>query len=309
MIKQTSKNFIAAAIIIFGFAAVFGLSNFLEKSFPPLPENYVDEDLALQGAKLKGYTLGFDGLIADWYWMQSLQYIGEKIVNSQNIQNLEKLEQLNPRLLYPYLDNATTLDPNFAAVYSYGAIVLPDINPEQAIKIAEKGIANNPEQWRLYQHLGYIHWRLKNYEKAAETYEKGSNIKGAAPFMKLMAAKMKTDGGSRETSRAIYLQMLDESIDPRTKETAALRLQYLDFLDERDAIRAALENFRAKNNRCAKDWREILPLLKTVKLPFDKNFRVDDAYNLVDPSGAPYVLDKENCDVKLNAKTTKIPLS
>ena len=127
--------------------------------------------------------------------------------------------------------------------------------------------------------------------------------------MKLMAAKMKTDGGSRETSRAIYLQMLDESIDPRTKETAALRLQYLDFLDERDAIRAALENFRAKNNRCAKDWREILPLLKTVKLPFDKNFRVDDAYNLVDPSGAPYVLDKENCDVKLNAKTTKIPLS
>ena len=149
MIKQTSKNFIAAAIIIFGFAAVFGLSNFLEKSFPPLPENYVDEDLALQGAKLKGYTLGFDGLIADWYWMQSLQYIGEKIVNSQNIQNLEKLEQLNPRLLYPYLDNATTLDPNFAAVYSYGAVVLPDINPEQAIKIAEKGIANNPEQWRL----------------------------------------------------------------------------------------------------------------------------------------------------------------
>jgi predicted Zn-dependent protease len=309
-LTKASKDLVAATIIILGFAAIFGLSNFLEKTFPPLPEDYADEDLALQGAKLKGYTLGFDGLIADWYWMQSLQYIGEKIVKSQDAQSLEKLERLNPRLLYPYLDNATTFDPNFAAVYSYGAVVLPDINPEQAVKIAQKGIDNNPEQWRLYQHLGYIYWRLGNYEKASETYEKGSNVEGAAPFMKLMAAKMKTDGGSRETSRSIYLQMLgDESADPRTKETAALRLQYLDSLDERDAARAVLENFREKNNRCANDWREILPLLKQIKLPFDKNFRVDAAYNLIDPSGAPYVLDKENCDVKLDLKTTKIPSS
>jgi hypothetical protein len=57
---------------------VFGLSRFVEANRPALPENYADEDLALQGARLKGYALGFEGLIADWYWMKSLQYIGDK---------------------------------------------------------------------------------------------------------------------------------------------------------------------------------------------------------------------------------------
>ena len=39
-----------------------------------------------------------------------------------------------------------------------------------------------------------------------------------------------------------------------------------------------------------------------------RNFGIDKANNLVDPSGAPYVLDKAACDVRLDAQATKIPL-
>ncbi len=80
MKSGSNKNFIALAVIILGFAAIIGLSNFLEKTKPPLPEGYVDLDLAMQVVKLKGFSLGFEGLIADWYWMQSLQYIGNKFL-------------------------------------------------------------------------------------------------------------------------------------------------------------------------------------------------------------------------------------
>jgi hypothetical protein len=79
-------------------------------------------------------------------------------------------------------------------------------------------------------------------------------------------------------------------------------------MDERDAIRAALENFKSRNNRCAGNWRELLPFLQTVKLANGKSFRVDNASNPFDPSGAPYILDKENCDVKLDAEKTKLPI-
>jgi tetratricopeptide (TPR) repeat protein len=300
------NNFISIVIIAIGFVTVFGLSNFIEKSRPPLPEGFEDQDLALKGSKLKGYTLGFDGLIADWYWMQSLQYIGDKVEKSdQQTINLENLKSLNPRLLYPLLDNATDLDPKFLAAYSYGAIVLPAIDPDQAIKIAEKGIRENSEEWRLYQHLGYIYWRMKNYEKASEVYEKGSKIEGAPPFMKMMVAQMKAQGGSRETSRKMYEQMFDEAQDNQTKETAAIRLLELDSFDQRDLIRSALQDFQTKNERCPSNWREIFPILRTNKfLNFDSV-----TYAPLDPSNAPYILvNSGKCDVSIDGKTSKIPV-
>lgn len=308
MKSSSTKTFIAAAVIILGFSGVFVLSNHLEQIKPAPPEGYADSDLALKGAKLKGFSLGLEGLLGDWYWMQSLQYIGGKIVNSKEDLNLENLKPLNPRLLYPYLDNATDLDPRFMAVYEYGAVVLPAIDSGEAIKLVEKGIANNPGEWQLYHHLGYIYWRLGNYEKAAEVYAEGAKIEDAPPFMKMMSAKMRSDGGSREVAREIYLRMSEESDDKRIKDNAAIRLLEIDSLDERDAIRAALQNFKAKNNRCAGNWQEIFPLLLGVKLPSGRDFRVDKSGELIDPTGAPYVLDKQNCDVKLDFQKTKIPM-
>ena len=308
MISNTYKTYAAAAVIVCGFLAIFALSNFLERNRPPLAAAYVDEDLSLQGEKLKGWSLGFEGLIADWYWIRSLQYMGYKVSTSkEQTINLEDLRSLNPRLLYPLLDNATTLDPQFMAAYSYGAVVLPAIDPQKAIRIAEKGIANNPDEWRLYQHLGYIYWRLKDYEKAAETYEKGSRIKDAPKFFKLMTARMQDAGGSRETAREIYRQMLAEASDANVRANAELRLMQLDSLDERDAIRAVLKAFQKKTGRCAENWREILPLLAKAELPNGQDFRVDQAGNPVDPSAAPYVLNSEKCDVLIDLQNSKIP--
>lgn len=301
----------SAAVILFGFVGVFLLSGFVERTRPPLPAGYADEDLSLQGRRLKGFSFGFEGLLADWYWMRSLQYIGEKVVKDREENknfNLENLSGLNPRLLYPLLDNATTLDPRFAAVYSYGAVVLPSIDARQAVLLAEKGIENNPNQWRLFEQLGYIYWRLNEFEKAADAYERGSKIEGAPPFMKIMRTKMLSAGGDRQTARAIYEQMLANAPDQQVKDNAAMHLAALDSLEEREAIDAALQNFKAKNNRCAAAWREILPLLQTVKLPAGRNFRLDRANNIVDPSAAPYILDREACAAKLDTANTKILL-
>ena len=308
MNRNSLKTFIAVAVIIGGFAAIFVLSNHLEQLKPELPDDYADRDLALQGSKLRGFALGAEGLLADWYWMQSLQYLGNKVINSKEDLNLENLSNLHPRLLYPYLDNATDLDPRFMAAYQYGAVVLPAIDIEKAIKFIEKGIADNPTEWQLYHHLGYIYWRQKNYGKAAEIYARGAEIENAAPFMKMMAAKMKSDGGSRETAREIYRRMAENSDDKQVRQIGELRLLEQDSLDEQDAIRAALQKFKEKNNRCANSLTDILPLLKNVKLPNGKDFRIDGSKNPVDPSGAPYLLNKENCDVTLDRKKTKIPL-
>lgn len=308
MTGNIRKLIVPAFVIAVGFGGVFFISRFLEANRIALPEKFEDADLALQGKRLKGFALGAEGLLADWYWMQSLQYLGNKLAKADpEFVNVEDLRSLDPRLLYPYLDNATDLDPHYITAYSFGAIVLPAIDPAKAIQLTEKGIANNPEQWRLYQYLGYIHWRLKDYAKAAEVYERGSKIAGVPPFMKMMAASMTREGGSRETSRSMYQQMLDESQDNQTKTTAELRLMELDFLDEQDAVREALKTASRTSGRCPQSLNEVIPKLKSVKLPAGRDFHMDGSGNLVDPSGAAYIFDREACDIKLDPVNTRLP--
>lgn len=307
MNKNIKQTLLSAALIIAGFLAVFALSGYLEKNRSELPEKYADEDLNLQGAKLKKFSLGFEGLLADWYWMNSLQYLGDKIIHSQRSFSIDNLNSLNPRLLYPYLNNATDLDPNFISVYEFGATVLPAIDKDKAIKLTQKGIDNNPNNWRLYHYLGYIYWRFENYDKASEVYEKGSQTADAPDFMRLMAARMKSEGSNREVARVMYQQMVDEAQDEQSKESARLRLLQINSMDERQTIQKILDDFKSKNNRCVETLRETLPLLRTVKLPDNQDFHIDNSNNLLDPTDTPYILDTEKCVIKLDAMRTKIP--
>ncbi|MGH9947948.1 MAG: tetratricopeptide repeat protein [Pyrinomonadaceae bacterium] len=299
-LKQMS---IFTAIIAAAFAVVFFLSGFVSQNKIMLPETYDDSDLSFQGKKLKGFALGAEGLLADWYWMRSLQYIGGKIVKTESDLNIEDLSALNPRLLYPLLDNATDLDPKFMAAYSYGASVLPVIDRDLALKLTEKGIVNNPDAWRLYQYLGYIYWRAKDFKKAAEIYDKGSQIDGAPSFMKQMSAAMQAQGGSRETARLIYSQMLAEAEDQQSRNNAELRLKQLDSMDELDAINSILK----KQSECPGSLSAIMPMLRNVTLPHGNDFKLNEQRQLIDPSGAPYYFDHKTCSAFVDLRFSKIP--
>ena len=301
------QHILPGAIVIVGFALIIALSASLEKSRPELPADYADSDLALQGKKLKGYSLGAEGLLADWYWMQSLQYLGGKIVNSQDETiRIDELTSLNPRLLYPYLENATELDPKFTAAYSFGAIVLPGIDSNKAIELTEKGIRNNPDHWRLYQYLGYIYWRQKDYVNAAATYEKGSRVPGSPPFMRQMVAAMNAAGGSRETARAIYAQMFNESEDEQSRSNAQIRLFELDSIDEIDAVNKALSDLKDRTGRCPDRVSDTFSTIKSIQLPAGNEFQIDRSNNLVDPTGVPYLFNRSTCSIGL-AIDSKIP--
>jgi tetratricopeptide (TPR) repeat protein len=297
-----------ALIIAGGLAAVGALSGVINSARPPLPQGFADTDLTMNGSRMRGFALGSEGLIADWYYMRALQYIGDKLIQSPDMDiDLGDLRPLNPRLLYPMLQNATDLDPHYIEAYTYGAVVMPAIDSQQAVALAHKGISNNPGSWRLYQHLAYIYWKVGQYEDAAQTYERGSEIAGAPPFMRLMAASMRNEGGSRETARAIYSQMLDASNDDQVRITAQRYLYELDSLDDRDAIDAALARYREKNGRCVSDLREIMRDLTAVRLAHGRDFRVDKNDRLVDPTDAPYLLDTVNCKAVLDRDHTGVP--
>ena len=294
-------------LIAAGFAVVLWITPKLERARPAMPSEYSDSDLVLQGKDLKGYLLGAEGLVADWYWIISLQYLGGKIVNSTETNlDIGDLRGLNPRLLYPYLDNATSLDPRFTSAYSFGATVLPAIDPKQAIELTKKGIENNPEHWRLYQYLGYIYWVQKDYRAAADTYDAGSKIAGAPPFMLQMAANMRTKGGDRDTARAIYQQMLNEAEDEQSRRSAQFRLTELGALDQMDAINSLLAETAAARG-CPASVSEIFPRLRNLRLPpAAPDLQINQQNQLVDPGGTPYIFDRSKCEIELDQQNSKI---
>jgi len=226
--------------VLLGLASVVGLSRWLDSHKPPTDSKIEEEQLYLNGTTAKRMSLGFNGLVADWYWMRSLQYVGRRVIEGRENIQIDNLGQLNLKLLAPLLDNATTLDPQFMEPYQYAAVVMPNIDLPQAIRIARKGIAANPSAWRLYQHLGYIYWQQRDFQAAGEVYAQGAKLPGAPTWMEGMKAKMAVEGGSREVAREIYGRMYEQASDLSVKEMARRRLLQLYSLDQRDGLRKVL---------------------------------------------------------------------
>ena len=284
-------------MVLIGLAGVIGVSRLIETQRSVRSVGMPEEQLYLNGATVKRMSLGFNGLAADWYWMRSLQYVGRKVLTSGQTYQLDNLGALDLKLLPPLLDTATTLDPQFMEPYEYAAIVLPGIDIKEAIRITQKGIAANPSSWRLYQHLGYIHWQQQDYEAARDTYLAGARIKGAPAWMEAMQARMAVEGGSRDTAREIYQRMYDQSDDEMVKEMARRRLLQLRSFDERDGLSRLMAVYKSQTGRCPVSWTELGPTLRALKIP------VDAAGAPFDPSGVAYVLLADKCEVETDPRS------
>lgn len=296
-LSWTKLDGILLLTVLLGLLTVVGLSRLIESQRLGPDAAADEEQLYLNGATVKRVSLGFNGLVADWYWMRSLQYVGRRVLSSGQGLQLDNLSTLNLKLLAPLLDTATTLDPQFMEPYEYAAIVLPEIDVQQAIRITRKGIAANPSAWRLYQHLGYIYWQQKDYKAARDAYGEGAKIPGAPAWMEAMKARIAVEGGSRATAREIYQRMYEQAGDDKVKEMARRRLQQLHSLEERDALRRLMRAYKSQVGRCPASWRDLGPALRALKL------KLDSSGAPFDPSGVPYLLIKNKCDVETDPKS------
>jgi len=298
--NDRTRTLALALIVVIGMTCVALLVRRIDTLRPPEDPNAIDESLYLDGKTARRISLGFNGLAADWYWMRSLQYVGRKIINDSDVP-LDNLGLLNLKLLAPLLDTATTLDPEFLDPYEYAAIVLPAINVNDAIRITKKGIDANPNAWRLYHHLGYIYWQQHDYQAASEIYGRGAQIPGAPAWMEAMKAKMAADGGSRATAREIYTRMYEGAADEKVRDMARKHLLQLDSLDQRDSLRKLFAAYQARTGKCPSSWKEIEPVFRALHIA------VDALGAPLDPSGAPYALRADTCELDPDPKS-EIPV-
>src|SRR5215831_11611674 len=125
------------------------------------------------GKTLKGLSLGYSSLLADIYWTRAVQYFGGK----------HQQRSVRYDLLYPLLNITTDLDPHLIPAFQTGSIFLSQKppsgagQPDKAVALMEKGIAANPENWRLYYNLGFIHYQdRRDFRAAQDAFERGSRV-------------------------------------------------------------------------------------------------------------------------------------
>ncbi|HLW55179.1 MAG TPA: hypothetical protein VKW06_20285 [Candidatus Angelobacter sp.] len=218
-------------------------------------EATLEEVLYLPSGKtLKRISLGYSGLLADIYWTRAVQYFGAK-----HHQHATRYD-----LLYPLLDITTDLDPHMIPVYQTGSIFLcqkvPEGagQPEKAVILLHKGIRENPEYWRLYFTLGFVHYMdLKDYKAAKDDFETGSNIPGALPWMKIMAARM-AEHDDIETAitlwRAVYEITKEDSVrDSALKHIVSLQADAL--IEE---LERRIQTYREKTGSLPGRWSDMI---------------------------------------------------
>ena len=299
------KKVIPIAILLTGLGLLYPMQRHIDDTLPQ--EVISDETLYLSGDTVKRMSLGMEGLAADIYWIRTVQYFGGKMIDSGL--PLSATARVRMDLLAPLLNIVVTLDPHHIPAYRFGAIFLPERDLRAAIALLEKGIEANPNEWRLYQDIGYINWQAGNsasgteraafYAKAAEWYEKGGQVPGAMWWMRDLAGYMKIAGGSREAAYAIYSTYLN-SEDENIRKQAALRLKQLRALGEMDAINELLAHYKAQTGQCPTDLRQLAPQLRALQLTLN-------AEQLpVDPDGIAYQLKADKCKVEL-AWESQIP--
>lgn len=272
-------------------ASAVGLQVLRERQ-PPLTSGR-DELLYVRSPEaMKRMALSYDSLLADVYWIRAIQHYGDTKRSADHDKSYD--------LLYPLLDLTTSLDPRFNAAYQFGAIFLAEQppagpgQPAQAIALLEKGIRAQPDNWRLVQALGFIHyWWYEDYPTAARWFDEAARRPGAPVWMAPLAAVTLAQGGNRNASRQMWRSIAENERDEWFRTEALRRLQQLDALDQMDALRLALGAYSSGTGRPAGRWEDVIAagLLRGVPR---------------DPLGMPYrLLDG---DVALAADSRLLPL-
>jgi len=204
---------------------------------------------------LQRMSLGYTGLLADIYWTRAVQYFGAH----------HHVRSKQYKLLQPLLDIATTLDPHLTVAYEFGATFLAQKPPEgagdpdAAVRLVERGVRENPSEWRLYYNLGFIHYfERKDYAAASDAFERGSRVPGAFPWMKVMAADTSQHAGDLQTARFLWSNLYETTESEDIRVNAAKHLRALQVDEEVSALEKLTSAFHERIGRWPTGWAELV---------------------------------------------------
>lgn len=275
MSARAATTVVASAFLLVSMAASVLLLNRIDQLHP---KTATEDALYISSPNfVKRASLGFEGLMACIYWTRSVQYFGDRHIRREATYNE----------LAPLLEITTALDPKMLPAYQFGASFLapppPDGagEPQRAVQLMQYGIEHNPDDWHLYYDLGFVYYmELKDYQHAADAFDRGSKLPHAHPFMKILAAHMAETGGDFTTARMLWSATFESTKQTDIRRNAFEHLRAIQVDADVTNLQAALTQFGERTGRLPDSMQELATAAQLPGIP-------------VDPNGQPYKLDAD----------------
>jgi tetratricopeptide (TPR) repeat protein len=167
-------------------------------------------------------SFGLRNLLADWYWLQFVQYFGD----------IAAREKTNYHYSAAYLELITALDPQFIGAYSAASYAVAEAqqNPDRALQLMRQGIARNqgrhvPLMWSLYQRAAGVAFLYKNdYGLAAQYFEAALKEPGAPRVLQAFAAAFYRANNDWERAIPLWIDVYLSSPVPQNRKNAKNQL-------------------------------------------------------------------------------------
>ncbi|MDQ7799027.1 MAG: hypothetical protein RDU76_08820 [Candidatus Edwardsbacteria bacterium] len=187
-------------------------------------------------------AFGFTNLAADGIWLQMIQYYGQHSLSDREYKYLGHM-----------FDLLTYLAPQFKMAYNFGALLLVSDarDPAGALKLLDKGISLNPEDWSIPFTKGFINYIfLSDYREAGRWFTISSRLAGAPEMAGRFAAFARKKGGDIYASRELWVEIYNKSRNQTEKEIAKM---YIDQIDRQliiDKLNSIVSAYRKEKG----DW-------------------------------------------------------
>ena len=226
---------------------------------------------------VKKIALGYENILADIYWLRTIQYFGRRDEAHKKPMGFKNLSAL--------LDITTTLDPDLIDAYRTGSIFLSEPDPvgagrpDEAVRLLDKGIEVHPDEWRLRYDKGLVYYLyLNDFKAAGNVWLETSRRPESPDWMAGLAAMSLSKGGAIEVARALWQQQYNESTRENLKENARNRLLSLQVSEDIWTLEFLLELYRLYNGTFPRRLEDL-------------EFRKFQKINTADPLGTPYDYD------------------
>jgi len=203
-------------------------------------------------------ALSYRSLLADTYWIRSLQHYGRTKRSDAGEKRYD--------LLFPLLDLTTSLDPKFNIAYRFGSIFLTEPPPggpgrgDLAIALLEKGLRLQPTRWEYAQDIGFVYFRSRDYTSAADWFRRAAQIPGAPSWLVPLEAVTRTRGGDRQTARVLWSKLLEGAGSEQEwlHREAVRRLTQLSALDQIDTLQAIVKRYEQRTGSLPETWVDLI---------------------------------------------------